>query len=174
MIGRKLLSSFHILQFAAAVPKVADQISMSVEPPTAAVDDDVKIKCAHNISRVIDYYPRIAVNSWIYTVDTLTRSEKYNLTNSTFINGVAVLVLTLHNVGMTDNGTIFQCYFRLNGGMEIRSNVAALMVHNRGMMYILPCIINAYHIYIYIAIYHDQCLVYGIAKQHLKVKIVYR
>ena len=108
---------------------------MSVEPQTAAVGDDVKIKCAHNISSVIDYYPRIAANSQTYTVDTLTSSEKYSLTNSTVINGVAVLVLALHNVGMTDNETTFQCYFRLNGGMEIRSNVAALMVQNRGMTY---------------------------------------
>ena len=108
---------------------------MSIEPQTAAVGDDVSIKCTHNISSVIDYYPRILVNSRTYTVKALTIKKEYNLTNSTVINGVAVLVLTLHNVGMTDNGTTFQCYFRLNGGKEIRSNVAALMVQNRGMTY---------------------------------------
>ena len=108
---------------------------MELTPQVATVSDDIQMKCAHNISRVIDYYPRIAVNSRTYTVDTLTNSEKYNLTDSTVINGVAVLVLTLHNVGIADNGTTFQCYFRLNGGIEIRSNVAALMVHNKGMTY---------------------------------------
>ena len=106
---------------------------MSIEPQTAAVGDDVSIKCTHNISSVIDYYPRIVVNSRTYTVMALTRKKEYNLTNSTVINGVAVLVLTLYNVGMTDNGTTFQCYFRLNGGLEIRSNVADLMVQTRGM-----------------------------------------
>ena len=75
----------------------------------------------------IPVQPRIAVNDKEETIQTLASRDKYALTSSTITNGVAVYVLTLHNVGVSDNGTRFECYVR-SSGKRISSGARVLRV----------------------------------------------
>ena len=70
----------------------------------------------------IPVQPRIAVNDKEETIQSLANRDKYTLTSSTITNGV-VYVLTLHNVGVSDNGTRFECYVRSSGGRITSGNV---------------------------------------------------
>ena len=74
------------------------------------------------------------------TIQTLANSDKYTLTSSTITNGVAVYVLTLHNVSVSDNGTRFECYVRASGrritsGTRVLRVVQERITVNKGIGY---------------------------------------
>ena len=71
----------------------------------------------------IPVQPRIAVNDKEQTIQSLANRDKYTLTSSTITNGVAVYVLTLHNVSVSDNGTRFECYVRSSRSRITSGNV---------------------------------------------------
>ena len=96
------------------------------------IGEDVQIRCTHNISSVINYHPWIVVDGETTTLNTLTSQENYSLNKSALIDGQVVYVVIMHNVRASDNGTRFECYFRLNGGEEIRSGTVALRVRHEG------------------------------------------
>ena len=62
------------------------------------------------------------------TLRSLANRDRYNLTSSTITNGVAVYVLTLHKVSVSDNGTRFECFVRSSGGRIITSGTRVLRV----------------------------------------------
>ena len=72
------------------------------------------------------------MNGETTTLNTLTSQEKYSLNKSAIIDGEAVFVIIVHNVSKSDNGTMFECYFALNGGEEIKSGTVALRVRHEG------------------------------------------
>ena len=57
------------------------------------------------------------------TLQSLADRDRYTLTSSTITNGVAVYVLTLHNVSVSDNGTRFECFLRSSGGKQTSATV---------------------------------------------------
>ena len=86
----------------------------------------------------IEVQPRIAVNDKEETIQTLANRDRYTLTCSTITNGVAVYVLTLHNVGMSDNGTRFECYVRsskrrITSGTRVLRVVQERITVNKGI-----------------------------------------
>ena len=99
------------------------QISLSLDPQPALIGEDVGIRCT---VMQIEVQPRIAVNDKEETTQTLANRDRYTLTSSTISNGV-VYVLTLHNVGVSDNGTRFECYVR-SSGRRITSGTRVLRV----------------------------------------------
>ena len=65
-----------------------------------------------------------------HTADTLPSIKGYNLNHSPYNNGL--LVLTLHSVTRSHNGTTFECYFRGgSGGTTISSGTDTLWVRQR-------------------------------------------
>ena len=115
-----------------ATGRSSQLIWITLDPQPAVIGEDVQIRCTHNISSVINYHPWIVVDGETTTLNTLTSQENYSLNKSALIDGQAVYVVIMHNVRASDNGTRFECYFRFNGGEEIRSGTVALRVRHEG------------------------------------------
>ena len=101
---------------------------MSLNPQPALIGEDVQIRCT---LVQIPVQPRIAVNDEEEPLQSLANRDKYTLTSSTNTNGVAVYVLTLHNVSVSDNGTRFECFVR-SPGRRITSGTRVLRVGYKG------------------------------------------
>ena len=99
-------------------------MTTSLDPQPALIGVDVQIRCT---LVQIPVLPRIAVNDKEETLQSLAKWENYTLTSSTITNGVAVYVLTLHNVSVSDNGTRFECFMRQHG-RRITSGTRVLRV----------------------------------------------
>ena len=111
--------------------EASHHITISIEPSSATIRDNVQITCAHNIAGYKSTLPRIEVDGQPHTADTLSSIKGSNLTHSPYSNGV--LVLTLHNVTRSLNGTTFECYYRgISGGTRISSGTATLWVREKG------------------------------------------
>ena len=78
-----------------------------------------------------------------HTVDTLSSIKGSNLTRSPYNNGL--LVLTLHNVRKSHNGTTFECHFRGGSGATkiSSSETVTLWVREKGKS------VNLYEFMIY-------------------------
>ena len=100
-------------------------MTTSLDPQPALIGVDVQIRCT---LVQIPVLPRIAVNDKEETLQSLAKWGNYTLTSSTITNGVAVYVLTLHNVSVSDNGTRFECFMRSSGSRRITGGTRVLRV----------------------------------------------
>ena len=85
------------------------------------------------------------------TLQSLANREKYTWTSATITNGVAVYVLTLHNVSVSDNGTRFECFVRSSGRRRITSGTRVLRVEYKGEDEYIVCILCVHPVaYLYV------------------------